>query len=156
MATRECWAKARFDAEQFWNLADGPARVVADSAVTDDMLNGRNVILYGNADTNTTWARLLDGSPVNVRTGSVTIGERQLDGEDLVMVFVQPLAGDREGLVAAVGTSGPRARRIAWRLPTTDPAQELPDWMVVDSSSMATGVRDSGRFNRHWAPVSRP
>ncbi|MCH2134732.1 MAG: hypothetical protein MK116_13400 [Phycisphaerales bacterium] len=155
LSTRESWAKARYDAEQFWNIADGPSHIVADRDMTDELLTGRNVILYGNADSNVAWSKLIGESPIDVRAGSATIGDREMAGDDIVVCFVRPLAGDRAGLVAAVGTSGPTARRMAYRLPMTDPMQDLPDWMVVDRAGMAAGAVESGRFDRDWSLAGR-
>ena len=149
---RANWAKARFDAEQFWSLADGSARLVADRDLTPKMLDGVNVILYGNVDTNSAWAELLPNSPIVIRTGSLQVGDQIWEGDDLVTRFIRPLPGDRAGLVVAVGTSNSQASRLVQPIPVTDPTAELTDWMVMSHSTMgAEPLR--GDFDRDWKLV---
>ena len=66
------WAqtKARFDAETFWYRGNGAIPVIADAAFEGDKYRGRNVVLYGNADTNAAWSSLLGDSPIQVKRGN--------------------------------------------------------------------------------------
>ena len=66
--------KARFDAEMFWVRGNAGIEIVPDSAFDPAKDKDRSVILYGNADTNAAWAKLLAGSPVEVRNGRARIG----------------------------------------------------------------------------------
>ncbi|MEE2907106.1 MAG: hypothetical protein VX527_04655 [Planctomycetota bacterium] len=151
------WAKARFDAEQSWNLADGSVRIVSDRELAPEMLDGVNVILYGNADTNSAWADLMPDCPIKVHTGSVHIGDQAWEGDDLVAMFIQPMPGDRHGLVVAVGSTGAPACRVAQHLPTTDPAATIPDWMLMNRATLGQAPLMAGEFDRDWAipPMAR-
>ena len=147
-------AKARFDAEHFWSVADGPARVVADTQLTDAMLDEGNVVLYGNADTNAAWDRLLGASPIQVHEGYMSFGDSRRDGEDLLAVWIRPLPGDPRGLVMAVGSSGAAACRMSQRLMVTDPTRETADWTLLDGASMGSGKAQQGMFDRQWQLVA--
>ncbi|MGO8902741.1 MAG: hypothetical protein ACLQU5_31005 [Isosphaeraceae bacterium] len=41
------------------------------------------MIVYGHAESNAAWLALLADSPVQIRRGSVRIGQRELSGDDL-------------------------------------------------------------------------
>ena len=75
--------KARLDAEAFWYRGNGSVDVVSDKAFDPAQDRDRNVVLYGNADTNALWAKLLGGGPVDVRAARIRIGEREFQGADL-------------------------------------------------------------------------
>ena len=61
--------KARFDAESFWYRGNGSVDVVPDKAFDPAKERDRNVVLYGNADTNAAWATLLGSGPIEIRNG---------------------------------------------------------------------------------------
>ncbi len=58
------WAfeKARYDAEQFWYQGNGSIEILADKEFDSSKEKDRNVILYGNNETNLAWKKLLDDS----------------------------------------------------------------------------------------------
>ncbi len=149
-AARNNWVKARFDAEKFWRLADGSARLVPDKAVNTEMLEGVNVILYGNADTNSVWSELLADSPINVNKGSVRMGNRNWEGDDLIARFIRPLPGDQSGVVVAIGTSGDIASSVAQQVLVTDPRVNVTDWTIMNSDSLGSAPLAAGEFNRDW------
>jgi hypothetical protein len=73
--------KARFDAETWWYRGNGSVDVLSDKAFNPaTMGRDRNVVLYGNADTNALWATLLGDSPVEVRTGRARVGGQTFAG----------------------------------------------------------------------------
>ncbi|MBG81415.1 MAG: hypothetical protein CMJ39_12005 [Phycisphaerae bacterium] len=153
---RELWGHARFDSEFFWSKADGPGRVVADTAVTDEMLEGMNVVLYGNEDTNKVWNTYLPDAPIKIGTGELLIGDEVRTGEDLAVFFLQPLPGDPKGLVGAIGSSGDVGRRLAQHVFVTDPMVQLPDWLIMDRASFKSGMHKSGSFDRNWTLATQP
>ena len=70
------FAKARFDAETFAYRGNGAVQVTPDTGFKSGETRERNVILYGNADTNGAWQALLGSSPVQVSRGKVRIARR--------------------------------------------------------------------------------
>ena len=73
--------KARFDAEMFWVRGNAGIEIFPDTAFDPAKYKDRSVILYGNADTNAAWAKLLAGSPVEVRNGRARVGEKRLTAD---------------------------------------------------------------------------
>src|SRR5262249_9458866 len=86
-------ARARYDAETFWYRGNGSVDVLPDTAFDAARERDCNVILYGNADTNTAWKALLADSPVQVRKGSVSVGDRAEKGDNLACLFLRPRPG---------------------------------------------------------------
>ena len=150
---RAC-GKARFDAETFWARGNAGVEVLADTAFDPDVDRDRSVILYGNADTNAAWDKVLAGSPVEVRKGWARVGEERFEGQDLAAYFVRPRAGSdvaSVGVVAWTGTAG-------WY--AASPAQYFvsgaghPDLLLFSAEALrsgTSGVRAVGWFGDDWS-----
>ncbi|MHC4948064.1 MAG: prolyl oligopeptidase family serine peptidase [Planctomycetota bacterium] len=151
-------ARARFDAETFWYRGNGVMEVIADTAFDPARHPDRNVVLYGNADTNHLWAALLGDSPVRVRRGRVEVGDRVLEGDDLACLLIRPRAGSDVACVGAVaGTGGPGAR-LTDGLPYFVSGVAYPDWVVIGAEMLADGVdgvRAAGFFGEDWGLSAR-
>jgi hypothetical protein len=150
-------ARARFDAETFWYRGNGSVDVVADTdeAVTTD--HDRNVILYGNADTNGAWKALLGDSPVQVQRGRVTVDDHEEKGEGLACLFLRPRPGSDRACVAAVAGSGLPGMRLTERRPYFQSGSGYPDCLVLDADALsrgADGVRVAGYFGIDWGVAS--
>jgi pimeloyl-ACP methyl ester carboxylesterase len=150
-------ARARYDAETFWYRGNGSVDVVADAdaAVTADL--DRNVILYGNADTNAAWPALLGDSPVQVRRGRVTVGDHEEKGEGLACLFLRPRPGSDRASVAAVAGSGLPGMRLTDRRPYFQSGSGYPDCLVLDAEALGQGgdgVRGAGFFGTDWGVAS--
>jgi len=148
------YAKARFDAETFWYRGNGAVKVVADTQFKSAATNDPNIILYGNADTNSAWAVLLKGSPVQVRREGVTVGRREIKGDDLVCLFVGPNANSETACVAAVSATSARGMRAANRLPVFVSGIGYPDLFLYSASALTEGasrIRAAGFFGGDWS-----
>jgi len=155
-ARENAWAraKARFDAESFWYRGNGVADVCADVDFDPQKEHERNVILYGNAQTNAAWDALLSDSPVQVGAGSVSIGTREFHGDDLACLFVRPRPGSNHALVGVVAGSGTTGMRLTDRLPYFVSGVAYPDCTVLSAGALRTGtagVRAAGFFGNDWS-----
>lgn len=147
-------AKARFDAETFWYRGNGSVDVFADTAFDPGAHPDRNVILYGNAETNSVWNQLLRESPVQVRRGTVSVGGRIFNGSDLCALFVRPRPDSATASVGAVAGSGPGGLRLCDRMPYFVSGVSYPDVFVVGSDMLergVEGVRAVGFFGNDWS-----
>jgi len=145
--------KARLDAETFWYRANGAADVVADVDFDPARDPQRNVILYGNADTNAIWPALLADSPVQVRRRRVAVGQRELSGDDLAVLFLRPRPGSEQALVGVVAGSGPAGMRLTERLPYFLSGVGYPDCIVLGPEVLtrgSAGIRVAGFFGLDW------
>ena len=146
--------KARLDAESFWYRGNGSLEVVADTAFVADKNRDRNVILYGNADTNALWASLLGSAPIDVRNGRVRIGDRTLTGNDLATYFVRPRPDSALASVGAVAWTGPAGWVAAGPVQYFVSGAGFPDLMVFSADvfkSGTAGVKAVGWFGDDWS-----
>lgn len=154
-AVENAWAlaKARYDAETWWYRGNGAADVVADFVFDADAERDRNVVLYGNADTNAAFAALLADSPVSVRRGEVRIGERTLTGDDLALLLVRPRPTSDVALVGVVAGSGAVGERLTERLAYFMSGVHYPDFLVLTPRALTegvAGVQAAGFFDNDW------
>lgn len=148
-------AKARYDAEAFWYRGNGSVDIVADTEVAD-LHRDRNLIVYGNADTNRAWGALLGRSPVQVRRGVVRVGDGEIEGDDLACLFVRPGWGLLHSVGVVSGTGMP-GLRLTERMPYFVSGVALPDWTVFRSTMLtrgAEGLVGAGFFGSDWSVES--
>ena len=148
------FGKARFDAETFWYRGNGSVDVVSDKAFDPAQDGDRNVVLYGNADTNALWARLLGDGPVDVRPAKIRVGEREFPGADLGIYFIRPREGSAIASVGAVGWTGPAGWAAVQPVQYFVSGAGFPDLLLVSAEMLragTAGVRAIGWFGDDWS-----
>jgi pimeloyl-ACP methyl ester carboxylesterase len=155
-ADENAWAlrKARFDAENFWYRGNGCITIVRDADFDAAKDRDRNVILYGNADTNSAWKPLLGQGPVTVKSGSVVLGGRETKGDDLACLFVRPRPDSDVAAVAAVTGTGITGLRLTDRLPFFVSGVGYPDFVLFGPETYSkglSGVKAAGFFGNDWS-----
>lgn len=158
-AEENAWAlaKARYDAEQFWVRGNGSVDLVSDVQFQPSEELDRNVILYGNAETNAAWDPLLAASPVQVRRGSIRLGDREIPGEDLACLFLRPRPGSDRAAVGVIAGSGLAGMRLTDRLSYFLAGVGYPDCTVLGPEVLvqgSVGVRAAGFFGLDWSVES--
>ena len=153
------WAfnKARYDAEKLWYQGNGSVDIVADVDFDPAAARDRNIIIYGNRNTNAAWKALLSESPVQVGRAQVNIGGRTISGNNLCCLFVRPRAGSRTASVGVVSGTGLVGMRLADRLPYLSPGINLPDCTVLDPKVLTegeSGIMMTGFFGLDWGVQS--
>jgi pimeloyl-ACP methyl ester carboxylesterase len=155
-AEENAWAlhKARFDSESFWYRGNGFIRIVTDQMFDPAKDRDRNVVLYGNADTNAAWTALLEKSPVQVQSGSVLIGGRASKGDNLGCLFIHPRPGSDVASVGAVCGTGIKGMRLTDRLPFFVSGVGYPDCVLLGPDALTkglAGVKAAGFFGNDWS-----
>jgi pimeloyl-ACP methyl ester carboxylesterase len=148
------FAKARFDAETFWYRGNASVDVLADKAFEAAADPERNIILYGNADTNAAWKALLAASPVQVQRGKIRLGDREERGDDLAAIFLRPRPGSHRAAVGVVTGTGVVGMRLTDRLPYFLSGVGFPDCLVFGPEALtrgSAGVRAAGFFGLDWS-----
>ncbi|MGE5359860.1 MAG: prolyl oligopeptidase family serine peptidase [Bacteroidales bacterium] len=146
--------KARFDAEAFWYRGNGSLDIVADRAFDPAKEPDRNVVLYGNADTNAAWKPLLAGSPVEIRNGRARVGDREFAGTDLGAYFVRPRPGSRLASVGAVAWTGAAGWVAASPVQYFISGAGFPDLLLFSTDMLRRGTRGVhaiGWFGNDWS-----
>ncbi|MFO1497794.1 MAG: prolyl oligopeptidase family serine peptidase [Verrucomicrobiota bacterium] len=164
-AEENAWslAKARYDAETFYYRGNASIELIADVDVVrhfekpfgrrQSPTASRNLVLYGHADCNAAWEPLLANSPVQVRRGSVRLGEHTWRGDDVACLFLQPNPRDAATLVGVVAASGLPGMRVADRMPYFVSGAGFPDCLVVGAelpTEGSHGLRAAGFFGQDW------
>lgn len=144
--------RARQDAETFLYRGNGALRVIADVAFDPAAEPDRNVVLYGNGDSNAAWGPLLGEGPVGVGRAGVRVGDRVLAG-DLIALFVRPRPGSDRALVGAVAGTTPTGILLSASLPLFVSGAGFPDLLVLGPEALFrpnVGVRVTGFFDDAW------
>lgn len=160
-AKEDAWAlaKARFDAAQFYVIGNGSIDVMTDREFLkanrkDRSMHDRNVILYGNADTNAAWGTVLSKSPIHVTRRAVKFaGGPTFQGDDLGCLFVAPRAGSDTASVGVVTGTGLVGSRVTDRMNYFTSGAGFPDYLVLGAETLAVGekgVRIAGFFGDDW------
>jgi pimeloyl-ACP methyl ester carboxylesterase len=147
------FAKARFDAETFWYRGNGSIDVVSDKDFDPSTGVDHSVVVYGNANTNSAWHALVGSSPVQVRNGSIHIGDRELSGKALACLFVRPRPNSDTASVGVVSGTGPAGLRLTDRLPYLMSGVGYPDCIVLGTDVLTDGMkglRVAGYFGNDW------
>jgi predicted esterase len=146
-------ARARFDAETFWYRGNGSVDIVSDQLFDPKTEPNRNVILYGNAATNSAWKPLLEKSPVQVERGKLRIGDKELVGDDLAYLFIRPRPDSATASVGVVSGTGLPGLKLTERMPYWVSGAAFPDCLVVGPEMLTEGVkgvRVAGFFGNDW------
>ena len=152
--TRLAFAKARFDLETWRYRGNGAAELVADVDFDAQSDPHRNVILYGNADTNSAWEAVLDAPPFELRQGLLALGSRRFEGPDFGLLAVAPRRESDLATVGVVGGTGLAGTRVLEQQPTFVSGVGYPDWFVVHAAQPELGLEGilgAGWFAADWS-----
>ena len=148
------WAKARYDAERFWYQGNGSIEIISDNEFSSETTIDRNVILYGNADTNSAWQKLLKNCPIKVRTGAIQFGERTIKGKDNACLFVYPRPDSDIASVGVVCGSGLVGMKLTDNRAYLSAGFSFPDVMIFTPDMLggsSDGVKVAGFFGLDWS-----
>jgi len=150
------WAvmKARYDAERFWYQGNGSVDIISDTEFDPLAESDRNVILYGNAETNTAWKVLLKDSPVVVKGGQIKIGKRTIKGDDLACLCIRPRPNSKIASVGVVAGTGIVGMRMTDQRPYLAPGYAYPDVTIFTPemfSKRNKGIKVAGFFGLDWS-----
>jgi hypothetical protein len=154
-AEETAWAraKARYDAESFYYRGGGSLEVIPDTQFKADQERDRNVVLYGNADTNGAWPAMLSISPVQVRRDQVQVDLRPETDSALGVLMVRPRPGSDSALVGVVGGTNVEGMRLTSRLRYFMAGIHYPDFMILGPATLSEGdsdLRAAGFFTSEW------
>ncbi len=148
------YAKARYDAEHFWYQGNGSIDVISDKEFDPKLKPDRNVILYGNAQTNGAWKALLGDSPVQVTRGKITVGGKAVKGNNLGCFFIRPRPGSDIASVGVVSGTGIVGMKLTDRRPYLSPGYAYPDFIIFSPDMLTNqekGVKAAGFFGLDWS-----
>ena len=150
---RELLEKARYDSEVWAYRANGDANLMSDEQFLAGDFKDRNVIVYGNADTNRAWGAVFDADcPIQARRGAMTVNGRKHEGV-VAAAFVRPRKGSDGALAAAFADTGAAATRLFYAFPVFVSGVGIPDYVVFGPGFLREwdgDVRAAGWFDWAW------
>ncbi|PCE66288.1 carboxylesterase family protein [Sediminicola luteus] len=146
--------KARLDAETFYYRANGRVVLVPDSDFSPKAYADRNIILYGNADNNKAWKKLLKNAEVQVINGKATIGGRETLGNQWGLYFVLPRPDSDTASVGVISATGTEGMKAIYSNHYLINGTTYPDLMLFSNDIMQFGtdaVKCAGFFGNDWS-----
>ncbi|MEO8416520.1 MAG: alpha/beta hydrolase-fold protein, partial [Ginsengibacter sp.] len=145
--------KAKYDAETWYYRGNGAVDIIPDKAYSLEKYPGRNVIIYGNANSNAAWKILLDDCPITVTRSGIKVGDDSFTGDDLGAYFVWPMKNSHANSIGVIAGSGMNGMHAANANQYFAGASGFPDFMVFRLGMLQTGadrVEAAGFFNNNW------
>ena len=133
------WAKAKanFDADLFRYRGSGRLEVLADRDFKNEDYLNRNIICYGNFQTNRASRSIFRLTQINALNKQIRIGERPEIGDDLSILLVGPRIGSKTASVAIIGGTGIVGMRNTTRLRYFWSGVHYPDLFVFGPEAIA-------------------
>ncbi|MEO8568638.1 MAG: alpha/beta hydrolase-fold protein [Ginsengibacter sp.] len=145
--------KAKYDAETWYYRGNGAVDIIPDKEYSLAKYAGRNVIIYGNANTNSTWNILLSDCPIKVNRNSIKIGSESYTGDDLGAYFVWPMKKSSTNSVGIISGTGIKGMNAANANQYFAGASGFPDFMIFRLNMLQSGadeVEMAGFFDNDW------
>lgn len=145
--------KARYDAETWYYRGNGAVDVIADKEFSLNKYRGRNVILYGNASTNSAYKVLMSDCPIQIERNLVKAGDHVWRGDDLGSYFVWPIKGTDTNSVGVIGGTGLKGMNAATANQYFAGGSGFPDFMIYRLAMLNLGgseVKMAGFFDHNW------
>jgi hypothetical protein len=138
--------KAFYNAESWYYRGNGAIDIITDKLYPHEKYN---VIIYGNANTNSAWNILLKDCPIQISTNKITADNLQWNGDSLAAYFVWPQKDPTllTGVIAATGVKGMKA---AYANQYFAGGSGFPDFMIFSIDMLKDGsnaVKMAGFFN---------
>ena len=152
---RELSELARWTSESWWYRGNGSTEIVSDREFLAKRASclDRNVILFGNADTNAAWTTIVPAEcPLAAKRGSLRLGERSFEGAGLAALCVYPRADDA-ALVGMFADTGAAGTRLLATVPVFVSGVGIPDYALFGPEILGKGdggVLAAGWFDRAW------
>ena len=146
--------KARYDAETWYYRGNGAVDIMQDKEYSLlRSLSGRNIILYGNATTNSAYKLLLDGCPIQIDRNKTSLGNETWTGDDLGAYFVWPIKGSVNTSVGVISGTGVKGMQAANANQYFAGGSGFPDFMIFRLEMLKSGVdgiKAAGFFDNNW------
>jgi len=149
--------KARYDAETWYYRGNGAVDMIADKEYSQEKYPGRNVIIYGNANTNRVYSSLMADCPIRVERNKIIAGKEVIEGDDLGAYLVWPMKGSTLNSVGVISGTGLKGMSAANANQYFAGASGFPDFMVFRLDMLQSGVNEiklAGFFDNSWKLTS--
>lgn len=145
--------KARYDAETWYYRGNGAVDIIPDKEYSIERYAERNIIIYGNANSNSAWKILLADCPITVTRRGIKVGDKNFTGNDLAAYFVWPIKNSPLNSIGVIAGSGVDGMNAANANQYFAGASGFPDFMVFRLGMLQSGadkVEMAGFFDNSW------
>jgi dienelactone hydrolase len=152
-STSRNFQQARYQSYTWWYRANGFCAILPDTIITEDIMAGYNLILFGNPQTNFLVARINHKLPIRIDGDQVIAGKKTVPGHDLCLIAVCPNPLYREKLVCLFSPTSHEAEKIVGAFNPLYSGSGLPDFIVYDRTVLKygwAGVIAAGFFDQDW------
>jgi pimeloyl-ACP methyl ester carboxylesterase len=136
----------------------GDARVKEDTAITDADVADSNLVLWGDPQSNSLLARIVDRLPIRWQGDELIVGKKSYAANSVMPVLIYPNPLNPRRYV--VLNSGFTFREYDY-LNNARQVPKLPDWALVNTSVKPTSrgpgeIVAAGFFDEQWRLVDQP
>jgi predicted esterase len=149
-ATEAMRRLALLDSQSWYLRADGYAPVLPDTAVTQEILATRNLILYAVPGSNAVLETMAARLPIRISTAGIEIGRKKYAGAGLSARFVSPNPFHPDRLVEVVAGTDLEGCELAASANPCYSGSGFPDFVVYDATVRQRGwggMRAAGFFD---------
>jgi hypothetical protein len=118
-----------------------------DTEITDDDIRDKNLIVFGDADTNSLIKRAAGSPPIQKTSHGISIEGKNVDGDQLAYIFLFPNPLNLKKYIVEIGMNQWKAVK-GWRLHL--PRNGVCDYFVFDLQKPAPRLIDAGYFDHVW------
>ena len=154
--------QARIQALTWWIRANGMVEVLPDTDVTKETIDKYNLILFGNAQTNSLTAKIQNKLPIKILNEQVqlnisgvkhkALSVKRFSG-DLGIVFIYPNPLNPKKFILIYEGTNEKGQKLSDRFGTLYSGAGLPDFLIlsdeVKQKSWA-GIKAGGFFSNRW------
>ncbi len=146
--------KARFDSETFLYRGNSSVDVIPDTEFDAEKYKDRNVILYGNADNNKAWNKLLASCPIQVTNTEIRFGETRFESYEIGAYFIYPRADSSTASVGVAAGTGAIGMKALYPNDYFSGITGFPDLLIFHVDWLKEGLNGvcvSGFFGNDWS-----
>jgi predicted esterase len=128
-------------------------RMAEDTAVTDEDIKEKHLVLFGNAETNKLLADIADKLPIRINGNSIAAGDKEYSGKNIGYVLIWPNPANREKYVAVfAGNSAEAIDCFCLIWPTFKSGPRGVDYGVFEliGDDEAVKWHTKGLFGTQW------
>lgn len=131
------------------------------AAVESDLPDGRNCIVWGDADSNKLLGKMLKDLPIKFNDGKWKVGETTYDGNRYVPTLIYPHQSTDHRLTGYTVLNSGLTFREAHDSTNSQQNPKLPDWAIIDITQPPDAktpgrIHDADFFDESWQLKRQP
>jgi len=158
LSTENNLHQARLQSYAWWYRANGFAEILPDTEITEEIIGKYNLILFGNAETNSVLKWINHKLPIRVEEKQVVMQTQRTKEQNLCLIEIYPNPLYPDNFVLLYSATSQEAQNIMGLFSPLYAGSGLPDYVVYDKSVLTygwAGVVAAGFFDENWRLSNR-